>query len=126
MRRSHLSTTDRKAATWHVWVVGAALIAGIAAIGTIAAPAETAGRSCDAAVAEHLDRLNVEPSDVRTVSCVPDRRGSRDGGRVVGITAWVSLHSCKGSLVINMSRHGQFRQAYRRGACDLGGAVKIQ
>ena len=126
MRRNHSDATDRKSAVRYGWVVGAALIAVNAAIGAIPAPAEAAGSSCEATAAERLDRLNVEPSDVRKISCLADIRGGRDGGRVVGITAWVSLHSCKGNLVIDMSRHGQVRQVYGRGACDLGGTVETR
>ncbi len=125
MRRYHSSTTDRKAGVWHGWVVGAALIAINATIGTFAAPAEAAGSSCVATVTERLDRMNVAPSDVTKISCVKEI-GGKDGSRVVGITAWVSLQSCKGNLVFNMSRHGRIREVYGRGACDLGGAVKIQ
>ncbi len=123
MRRYHSSTTDRTAGVWHGWVVGGALIAVNAAIGTIAAPAEGADLSCVATVTERLDRLNVAPSDVTKISCVKEI-GGKDGSRVVGITAWVSLQSCKGNLVIAMSRHGRIRQVYGRGACDLGGAVE--
>ncbi len=125
MRRSHSSTTDRKAASWHGWVIGTALIAINAAIGTIAAPAEAAGSSCVATVTERLNRLNVAPSDVTKISCV-NEIGGRTSSRVVGITAWVSLQSCNGNLVFNMSRHGRIRDVYGRGACDLGGAVEIQ
>ena len=124
MTKTHSNTADRKAAVRYGWVVGTALIAVTAAIGTIAAPAEAVGSSCEAMVTERLNRLNIESSDVRKISCLADIRGGRDGGRVVGITAWVSLHSCKGNLVIDMSRHGQVRRVYGRGACDLGGAVE--
>ncbi len=124
MRRYHSSTTDRKAAIRYGWVIGAALIAINAGLGTIAAPAEAAGSSCEAAVTERLNRLNVEPSDVRRISCLVERSSGRDGGRVIGITAWVSLHSCQGNLVIDMSRHGRVRQVYGRGDCDLRGAVE--
>ncbi len=125
MRQSNSGTTDRKTLGWHGWVVGAALIAINAAIGTIAAPAEAAGSSCVATVTERLNRLNVAPSDVTEISCVKDV-GGRDGDRVLGITAWVSLQSCKGNLVFNMSRHGRILGVYGRGACDLGGAVTIR
>ncbi len=125
MRRDHSSTADRKAGVWHGWVVGAALIAINATIGTIAAPAEAAGSSCVATVTERLNRLNVAPSDVTKISCVKEI-GGKDGSRVVGITAWVSLQSCKGNLVFNMSRNGRIRDVYGRGACDLDGTVKIQ
>ncbi len=125
MRQSNSGTTDRKTLGWQGWVVGGALIAVNAGLGTIAAPAEASGSSCVATVTERLDRLNVAPSDVTKISCVKEI-GGRDGSRVVGITAWVSLQSCKGNLVFNMSRHGRIRDVYGRGACDLGGAVVIQ
>ena len=125
MRRTHSNTTDRKAAVRYGWAIGAALIAINAAIGTIAAPAEAAGSSCVATVTERLNRLNIAPSDVTEISCVKDV-GGRDGDRVLGITAWVSLQSCTGNLVFNMSRHGRIQEVYGRGACDLGGTVNIQ
>ena len=125
MRRNHSSTTDRNAVVRHGWVVGAALIAVNVGIGTIAAPAEAAGSSCVATVTERLDSLNVAPSDVTKISCVKEI-GGRTSSRVVGITAWVSLQSCNGNLVFNMSRHGRIRDVYGRGACDLGGAVEIR
>ncbi len=124
MRRNHSNTANRKTAVRRSWVVGAALIALNVGAGAIAAPTEATGNYCEAAVTERLERLNVEPSDVRKISCMKDSRGGRDGGRVVGITAWVSLNSCKGNLVVDMSRHGQIRRVYGRGACDLGGAVE--
>ena len=126
MRRYHSTPTDRKAGVWHGWAVGAALIAVHAAIGTIAAPAQAAGSSCVATVTERLNQLNVAPSDVTEISCVKDVGGRRGGNRVLGITAWVSLQSCKGNLVFNMTRHGRIRDVYGRGACDAGGAVEIK
>ncbi len=96
---------------------------GFALALTMGAPAEAARNYCEATVAERLDRLNVEPSDIRGISYVPIRSGGRDHRRVVGILAWVSLQSCRGSVVIDMSRHCRIRQVYGRGACDLGGAI---
>jgi hypothetical protein len=125
MRRGNAKASASNALVWHGWTVGV-LIAVTAAVGTTSMPAEATGVSCEAIATQHLERLNVDPSDVRKISCVADRRGGRDGGRVVGVTAWVSLHSCKGSLVIDMSLHGQVRQVYGRGACDLGAVVKTR
>ncbi len=96
---------------------------GFALALTMGAPAEAAQKYCEATVAERLDRLNVEPSDIRGISYVQERGGGQDGGRVVGFLAWVSLKSCRGSLVIDMSRHCRVRQVYGRGECDLGGAI---
>ncbi len=121
MRRSGLRKW--KEIVWYGWVVGCALIAVSAAISTIIAPAEATDFACKATATERLNRLNVEPSDIRKISCIEVRRGDRDD-RVVGITAWVSLRSCTGNLVIDMSRHGRVRQVYGRGDCNLGGAVE--
>ncbi len=96
---------------------------GFALALTMGAPGESGRKYCEATVAERLDRLNVESSDIRGISYVPEYGGGRDGGRVVGILAWVSLQSCQGSLVIDMSRRCRVRQVYGRGACDLGGAI---
>ncbi len=96
---------------------------GFALALTMGAPAEAARKYCEATVAERLDRLNVEPSDIRGISDALEYGGGRNGGRVVGILAWVSLQSCRGSVVIDMSRHCRIRQVYGRGECDLGGAI---
>lgn len=86
-------------------------------------PAEAAREPCEATVTERLNRLNVDRSDIRNIHYVAIRRGGRDGGRLAGFEAWVGLRSCKGNLVIEMSRHCRVRQVYGRGACDLGGAI---
>ena len=96
---------------------------GFALALTMGAPAEAARKYCEATVAERLDRLNVSPSDIRGIFYEARRRIGRNNDRVVGILAWVSLKSCRGSVVIDMSRHCRVRQVYGRGACDLGGAI---
>ena len=87
-------------------------------------PSEAARASCERTVAERLDRLNVDRSDVRGVYYDVQRLTSGDDERVVGILAWVSLQSCKGNLVIEMDRRCRVRQVYGRGECSLGGAVR--
>ncbi len=74
-------------------------------------------------MAERLDRLNVDRSDVRGIFYHAQRSG-RDNERVTRILAWVSLQSCKGNLVIVLDPHCRVRQVYGRGECSLGGAVK--
>ena len=80
-------------------------------------PAEAAGASCERTVAERLDRLNVDRSDVRGIFYDAQRHGGRDNDRVVRILAWVSLQSCKGNLVIELDRHCRVRQVFSRGEC---------
>ncbi len=74
---------------------------------------------------ERLDRLKVDPSDVRSIYYDLQRQTRGDNHRVVGILAWVRLRSCKGYLVIDMSVRCRVRQVYGRGECDLGGAVNV-
>ncbi len=87
-------------------------------------PAEAAQSYCKATVSEHLDRLNVDPSDIRGIYYDVQRNRGRNSDRVVNILAWVSLRSCNGSLVIDLSPRCRVRQVYSRGECDLGGAVE--
>ncbi len=89
-----------------------------------ALPAEAAQTYCEATVSERLGRLNVDPSDIREIYYEAQRHIGRNVDRVVGILAWVSLRSCRGNLVIDMSRHCTVRQVYGRGECNLGGAVE--
>ena len=39
----------------------------------------------------------------------------------IGYEAWVSLSSCKGNLVIKLSKRCRIREVYGRGECKLGG-----
>lgn len=87
-------------------------------------PAEAAQTYCGARVGERLDRLKVSPSDIRGIFYDVQRRSSRNHDLVVGILAWVSLYSCNGYLVVDLSRHCTVRQVYGRGECSLGGAVE--
>ena len=52
------------------------------------------------------------------------RHGSRISDRVVRILAWVSLQSCKGYLIVDLSPQCWIRQVYGRGECELGGETR--
>ena len=101
-----------------------AIMAGFGvALALLTTPAEAARAYCEGTVTERLDRLKVDPSDVRSIYYDLQRQTRGDNDRVVGILAWVRLRSCKGYLVIDMSVRCRVRQVYGRGECDLGGAV---
>ncbi len=87
----------------------------------VGAPADAARTPCKAAVAERLDQMQVDPSDIRKISYVALRSSRREGGPTIGFEAWVSLQSCKGNLVINLSKRCRIRDVYGRGECELGG-----
>ncbi len=97
-----------------------AVIIGLGLSLMISAPADAARSPCEATVAERLDDLNVDPSDIRKIHYLAVR-GVREGGQLIGFEAWVSLHSCKGNLVINLSKRCRIRDVYGRGECELGG-----
>ena len=84
-----------------------------------------AGRSrqknvCEAIVAERLDRLNVDPSDIRKIHHMAAHAANRESARKTGYEAWVSLRSCKGNLVVKMSLRCKIRDVYGHGDCELG------
>ncbi len=101
-----------------------AIMMGLALGILTATPAGAAREPCEARVVERLDRLNVERSDIRGVFYDVQRQTRGDDDRVIGFLAWVSLKSCKGYVVIDLSLRCRVRQVYWRGECDLGGTLK--
>ena len=100
------------------------LMTGIALTLVTTAPADAFQHDCEAVVAQRFDRLNVDPSDIRKIEYIPKyKKAGRDDQILYGYEAWVSLHSCRGNLVIDMDQYCRLRQVYGRGACDLQGAV---
>ncbi len=98
------------------------VIVGLGISLMIGGVADAAARSqCKAAVAERLDELNVDAADIRKISTVVQHSSHREGGPPTGYEAWVSLSSCKGNLVIKLSKRCRVRQVYGRGECKLGG-----
>jgi hypothetical protein len=87
-------------------------------------PAEATGawKHCEAEVRERLDHLKVSPADISGINYEKQRTGSRNKSN--RILAWVSLHSCKGYVIVDLSKHCTVREVYGRGECNLGGAVK--
>ena len=54
---------------------------------------------CEATVAERLGEYGIGETDVAGIDYVPRLRAVNRTGRVVsGVTAWVSLNACKGSV----------------------------
>ncbi len=83
----------------------------------LGASAYAAGQ-CEAVVKDRIGQANVDAADVRKVSYLLQRRAG-NSGLVVGVDAWVSFHSCKGSLVISMNRQCHVKQIYARGDCQF-------
>ncbi len=98
-----------------------AVIIGLGISLMIGAPADAGRSACKAAVDERLDELNVDASDIRKISYLTLRSSRREGGPPIGFEAWVSLNSCKGNLVVNLSKRCRIRDVYGRGECKRGG-----
>ena len=90
-----------------------------------ALPADAVGsrKFCEAEVKERLDLLELDPSDIREITYDAQYSG-RDNRRLVRALAWVGLHSCKGYVIIDLTRQCTVREVYGRGECNLGGAIK--
>lgn len=102
-------------------MIGSLSLALMLLLGTsaYAAGAYAAGR-CEAVVKDRIAQANVDEADVRKVSYMDQRRAGRSG-LVVGVDAWVSFHSCKGSVVIKMNKQCDVKEVYTRGNCQFPG-----
>ena len=89
------------------------LITGQLALALLTAMPARADHDCEPTSTERLNRLKVDPSDVRKIDWVEMIRNRG----VERIDAWVSLRSCKGHVVIQMTPHCSVRQIYGRGEC---------
>ena len=82
---------------------------------------------CEAEVADQRAALSIEDTDVATISTIPKRVARAQFGlpRVSsdfdGVTAWVSLNSCQGSVVIDLNRRCRINQSWTRGQCRVPG-----
>ena len=94
-----------------------------AALTLVATPA-VAGNvpRCESALAERLAGYGIDGDEVSGIFYVPKVAAvGRSGRRIRGVTAWVSLDSCEGSVVIEMSNSCKLKQAYTRGRCRVPG-----
>ena len=76
---------------------------------------------CETVVTERLNQLDIDMADVRSIFYTKRIQRRNDDSRVVGIDAWVNFHSCKGSLIIDMTRGCRVRQVYTRYKCEVPG-----
>ncbi len=99
----------------------------VLAAAIVLTPALSSGalwKYCEAQVNERLDRLDMDPSDIQGITYEAQRQSGRNNDRVVRVLAWVSLNSCKGYVIVDLSSHCTVRQVYGRGECTLGGTLE--
>jgi len=106
----------------HRSAIAAFLGAFLAAVlGTPGLSAPAVAAPCEKTVAAQLERLQIDPDNVRDIAYQRRIRTSRNGAHIVGYEAWVGLANCRGSLVIGMSRRCRVKQVYSRGDCRVPG-----
>jgi len=86
------------------------------ALGLTAMPAK-AENHCEPTATERLNRLKVDPSDVRKIDWVEIHRGVADDFMMVRVDAWVSLYSCEGNVIIEIDLSCYVRQIWGKGEC---------
>ncbi len=105
------------AVCWATAAIAPALAIVLAAL--LASPALAAGDPCEAEVSERIARMNIDPGDVRSISVAARVRSRRGGSSVSGYDAWVSLESCRGSIVMRLSRQCRIEDVYGKGDCKV-------
>ena len=74
--------------------------------------------ACRLTVTRVLADLGVPPQDIRYLELQPITQNRRTRPLVVGVRGWIGLHSCQGSLIIDMSRTCRVRNVYGKDGCD--------
>ena len=100
-------------------------------VGTLVfAGAQTLGRDhlrCEGEVADRLAELKIDQTDIGVISTIRKSVARAQFGlpRVSsdfnGVTAWVNLNFCKGSIVIDLNKRCRISQTWTRGECRVPG-----
>ncbi len=97
----------------------------VAALGLLVTALPTAAQGqerCQAIVDQRLGQLAIGADDVLRLQFSPTYQEDADGDRrSTGTDVWVRLRSCRGALVIDLTRACRVRQVYTRGDCRLPG-----
>ena len=105
-----------------VTMIGAGAIAATALIASIAvAPASFAAVQCETEVNGRLAELGIDALNVARIHYLAELSRGRSSTISTGTKARVSLLSCKGTVVIHLSRTCRIKQTYARGACTVPG-----
>ena len=78
---------------------------------------------CSADARQEMQRLSLAEADIDEVDYVQKINPAEKGPEVLGVRAWIRLKSCRGHLVIDMTRSCFVRQSYTRGDCRVAGAT---
>jgi hypothetical protein len=90
------------------------VLAGLLTAGALSATQAQAGHLCQDSIAGYLDRLKIAEDEVASLNVYSVKQKV---GQPTGYNAWVSLKTCQGNLVINLSATCRVDDAYTRGDC---------
>ena len=88
---------------------------------SVVAPQAYAKPKWEPAITRYLEHLKIAEDEVTNISVLPVVALT---GPLMWYRAWVSLKSCRGSLVINLTRHGRVIDAYTRADCRFEGVPR--
>ncbi len=91
-------------------------------LSSVVAPQAYAIPIWDSPITRYLEHLKIAEDEVTNISVFPIQPPT---GPRTGYRAWVSLKSCRGSLVINLTRlGGRVTDAYTRADCRFEGVPR--
>ncbi len=76
---------------------------------------------CETSINRYLAHLKIAEDEVTNISVFSVKPTT---GRLLGYRAWVSLKSCRGSLVINLAPHCGVIDTYTRADCRFEGVPR--
>ncbi len=76
------------------------------------------GRLCQEVIADYLDLLKIAGGAVASLDVYVVKQTM---GQPIEYDAWISLNTCQGNLVINLSATCRVDDAYTRGECRFEG-----
>ncbi|MFQ5776024.1 MAG: hypothetical protein ACE5GS_16000 [Kiloniellaceae bacterium] len=94
----------------------AAAALALAAALAVGSPAHGDNRPCRSVAARHLERLDIDPGNVKDISMIAIIT-QPEFGSIVEYQAWASFKSCPGTLVIKMTPWCRIKEEYTRGGC---------
>ncbi len=88
---------------------------------SVVAPQAYAKPKWETAITRYLGHLKIAEDEVTNISVLSVVALT---GPLMGYRVWVSLKSCRGSLVINLTRLGRVTDTYTRGDCRFEGVPR--
>ncbi len=76
---------------------------------------------CETTITRYLEHLKIAEDEVTNISVLSVKPPK---GKLLGYRAWVSLKSCRGSLVINLRPYCEVTDTYTRADCRFEGVPR--